>query len=1164
MLKRNLAIVILTIGILIAIWLLPVGSLGNQAVSFFTQTIWPWLYKAYKIILIVAGVAFLGIICWIVDKLLQIKEWQTKKAEKEKQMTEKFRFFFEDVKDESNKYKSRSLPIDRLPFDPRLLVVKDCDAKREQMKGMQRVIERHLESSKESFHIFDVCGGPKQGKSTLLWRLATEVSKNQRTKEYWYFKEGFRFESTEKWSEFIKTLQDYFNIRQKLAIVLFWDNPYETIAPEIKPALRTYEIYDLWDELQRDLTKYLKRRTKVVLVATSSRPYPYRKLDWSFIASPEDDESKDLKVDYVTPFPLRLTKIDVQSILTLYSKLKKIPDEKLQYFLRKSGIYEKCHSNVLFLLYLFEQFINPRELRFILDDDTRRNLESYKSWNDSNNKKKIVRFIALANLLNLTVSHIILESVNVSDLDALRTNFLTDAQGEWTLTIPFLGYVLLEEEADVAQDFSTYLFNILDPWVESTVNSLVRINNYSIHRFLFIRNIIHFIEKEKYRPILSKFGHKAAKRLFVKHQAKLLSFIDEIVLPEIGKSPSLLWVIRKWASTFQRLGLWDRAEDLYDRTLQSLPRMSGKQRVKIMIALAEGLASLSQYKHKNKALEIYNELLDADRRTSKWVNCNKILALALDLFLQLKRPEDALFLMDRVNINWKRDSLLCIRRGQILENTGNLPAAESCFRRARNLSAKLMISPKTKLNSLRRYALFLIRYNHSLLPDKTRPNIEILLQALEETARIVQEHVESAYMARGEFYEKIKQNYIKALAEYKKAVDWCKDNGIPNPRPYNKLANYLVEKATLLPQSTSGYMVEAETYLETVVNGEDFDSFSKKRFYNILGRLVGGTIRSEKTLKPIPYQYEGRQRPDYDEALQYLRNSFEREDEDEHSDPNRKTWQDTQTHSVMGDILRYKAHNEDDITKKNEYLKGAKQHIKAAYEGLPREDMDGMDVRKHIINAMDNYAHIVWEIAKTNYSREVDTCRQETIDKMEEWELNSKSFPIACDVYSDYGYFLWKTKVRMYGEGFKVPHIPLLSIISDVNGKDEVMKIMDCYKKTLLVLSEERKDYGKLYIKTGEYLLISLRALVADAIHYNNNVEFVKWMEEFLETFQKILNKLNEDKLAGRDSIIKNICRFLEHKQTIKFIDSNPPLKSKLSGLGLEKWFLSLDRTNVI
>lgn len=1004
------------------------------------------------------------------------------------------------------------------------------------MPEIKKDIENHLRLKKR-FHIFHIYANVKQGKTVFLRRLLRELMESRRKQEIdaqlRFLRDDQEFSSGHEWETFILTTQKYADTIKK-NLVLFLDDPLSRLSPKAKNDLSLFNI----DKLLKTLNAAFKKYSNMTIIIASIFSGPYQ------------DLSEEIGITHI---PLHLTITDMKNIVFRHAELRRWDRKDAESFLEQPGIFGKCGRNLLFLLYLFEEYhYRPRPLRCVLDEKGSQCLGRYKELPDAG--KRMIRFSAFTHFLGLQVPRKMLYN-----LDAPMYEIGLDPFSE-----PFVCYIILREEIEDYRahhtDISEYFFDFLDPCFDSLCLSLkAEDEQFSQEASELLRNLLHFIEEERYRPLLVFHGHRIFKSLFDRHKNDILRFVHDRLLPKIEARPQLTEHIRRWASTLAKLGQFKEAEDLYEKILRLLPGLEVNTRVKVMIPLAKGLASSQSRELRTKAIEIYRDLLFNPEYARSAISKREILTSATSFLVRARQPDTAEEWLGKLRESVEWDALLWLEEGMVKETSHTsmeLEAADLCYRKAIEQSKPMIsLKPRTCFNALHRYAIFLTRHHDSIPSDGDRPSIESLLEDARKIAEVLDESVEAVYQARGEFFEKTKKDYTKALEEYRKAVEWVQDKGVPNPRPYIKVSNFLCENAIELSKVSSHgpaeYLTESEGFLRTITQSEDFDIHSRRICFNILGRLVGGTRKEAK--KAYPYRFEQAQRPNYDEAIGYLENSFE-SDENNRFDTRLKTWQDILTHAIVKDILVKKAAETPNLQDKCACLEEAQKHFKATFEGLPREEngLHTRQIKENVITATDAYADFVWErlgkegcLGESESYKEAEDCYTQAIEKIEEWKLNSASFTKAYEIYAHYATFLWETKVpkREIPPKIKVPEIPLKEY-----AKKTLMKIVTYNERALQVLSPKQDAYKAKFERTTVIILFVLRTLVRDAWHHGNTRETQQWVEKYSEAAGQMLRKSKEVDIKITNAV-EEIQRFLKDRELRSFWKNDSHLEKKIERL---------------
>jgi tetratricopeptide (TPR) repeat protein len=1117
------------------------------------------------------GFTIAGIIGFAISAITitwRIMDKRQEKKEKRQQVLEKFTVFFEEGASVLSQYHDCTLTESARrggPVDPKLLVAKGWDALRDSTQRIESMIKTHIKSE-SSFHIIHVHAGSKQGRSVFLWRLVRDLiedrTKDRMRAEFWILKNDKTFESKQMWVNLISATKSFIEISKSKNITLFLEDPFRKFKATAKSQPLDSEV-NFWRAFQREFANF----SKLTVVAISSF--------WRMLQDEENAQNMSL-------FGLSLTRNDVTNILGGYAKLRgwKELEKEVSVFLSQPGILEKCAGNISYLLYRLELFhIGPvGKIHSILGSDTESLVEKYEEWEDNDPKKRILLFVAYVNLLGLPAPDWLFLDVKKRDWDALVMDFLDcNAAKEWELKIPFLPHILLEEKIDRIKSedasyehLSGFFIDLLSKWIGRSCDLLSsRDEKLSIEASDFIRNLVHFTAEEKYRPVLTFSGYKIAQSLFKERMKEIREFVENTLIPMMNEDNSTVAHNRRWASTFATFGLIEKADELYQHILKELPNLKPDKKIRIMIPLAKGLAEI----HIDEAVKIYHNLLfDPEYAQSKSIQRKALLTSAVDVLLWNNKAPIAIEWMEKLRNYIEWDSLLWLKEGSVREELGgeeNLKKAEECFRKAIDESERASHhNRKTKLNSLHRYAIFLIR-NETSLPDfGERPIVDSLLNEAEKIAVALKENVEGIHSARAEYLQK-KGEHVKALEQYRKAVHWCRIEGIPNSRPYNQLANFLLENSVKLSETEqvrSQYLEEAERCLtEILLQSGQLYGRSRRSLFSILGRLVGGTVsREDGTQVPYHYQFHGKERPDYDEALTLLDEAFESNSHDRF-DPHKKTFQDVRVHAQVKDVLINKSMKMPSKEERCRYFKEAQEHFKAAFEGFPQLGSSSREKEKwHTIRAMDAYAGFIWQrledqdcLDKKEGNDQADKCYEEAETRLKEWGLDSKHYDKAYDIHSHRVIFLFQSgKIprlkRASPPGTPESDIPGVPIIPLLDARDSAVKAASSSERALEVLSPLRVDYEKCFRLSVSYLLLVVRALVRDSDHYpNNEKETSRWIQKYVEVAERLLNEAKGLKPSICAEISKEINRFMNDKYLARCWSENSYLRTRLANLCL-------------
>ena len=1106
----------------------------------------------------------LGIFVWTANKQHQ------EKKEKRQQILKEFGVFFEEGGNTLSHYERYELSKSTRrgsPIDPKLLVAKNFDASRDDMPRIKSRIEAQMKS-KNDFHVIHVHAGSKQGRSVFLWRLVSEFIKD-RTKgrmrsEFWILKNDVSFQSKDTWDGVVSAIKSFININKGENVIFFLEDPFRKFKPSAKRQLLLDSEGNFWCAFHKEFANC----TKLTVVAISSY--------WNM--SRDEECTRNM-----SRLGLTLTHNDVRNILRSHANFREWKDaeNEISNFLSLPGILEKCGGNISYLLYKSElsHIGHTGNIHSILDSDTESLVEKYEEWENTDSKTKTLLFVAYVNLLGLGAPNWLFSDVrmvNKRDWDPLISDFLDcNTANEWELKIPFLPHILLGEKVDrikskdVSYEYlSGFFFDLLSKWIGRSCDLLnSRDETLFIEASDFIRNLLHFTAEEKYRPVLTFSGYKIAQSLFKERKKEIMEFVENTLMQTMNEDDSTVAHIRRWASTFARFGLMKEADELYQRILEDLPNLKTDKKIRIMIPLARGLAEI----HIDDAVKIYHDLLfNPEYAQSRLIQRKALLTSAVDALLRNNRAPIAIKWMQKLRNDIEWDPLLWLKEGEVREELGgenNMQNAEDCFRKALGESEKAAAyNRKTRMNSLHRYAIFLIRSETSLLGSRERPSIGSLLDEAEKIADALMENVEGIHSARAEYLQK-KGEYVGALEQYRKAVNWCRHEGIPNSRPYTQLANFLLENSVKLLEKTgqdrSLYLEEAEKCLtEIMLQGEHLDGHVRRSLFSILGRLVGGTVREAEAEHPYYYQFENKGRPNYDEALDLLNEAFESNPQDRF-DPQKKTWQDVRVHVQVKDVFKNKSTKIPDREEKCRCLRQAQEHFKAAFEGFPPTGGSASEKeKKHAIRTMDAYAGFIWQwledencVDKNEGNDEADRYYGEAEMLLKEWGLDSKAYEKAYDIHSHRVIFLFQAgKIPRLmrpsipgmpnSDALGVPRIPLLE------ARDSVVKAASSSERALEVLSPLRRDYEDCFRLSASYFLLILRALVRDSHDLaNNEKETLQWIQKNVEVAERLIEEAKGMRPSISAEISKEINRFINDRHLVGCWNRNMHLRARLANL---------------
>lgn len=1062
----------------------------------------------------------------IPEYVIRLQRWIKGRSETRNRAKQDFTSYFREPSQPPKG--TRTEQPKRFPLPASRLIASGFGANRELYERVKQDIAKHLQSN--AFHIVNISGRRHSGKTVLLEQLASGLASEQNSQkiykdaEFWLLREDGKPSSRESWEKLKSVVREYAKTTQR-KLVLFVDDMLSKLPEDGKASLEMERASDFWMKL----SEYFGE-VKIIFV-TALRPEEMDGMssEQDYISDNEEFGSQE----YVTNFPLRLSLPEMKEILRCCGMIlfNESPayasgpfERKLADFVSKPGIMTKCRGDLFFLQYLFGKFVTEANIGIHLPAKTQTMYSNYTTWRDKD-KGQLLLFTSLVQVLGLIIPDNLVSNIWLTaSTELAEQSYLMRDQSGLGLEDPFFGYFLIQEEFPNDANFSRKVKDFLDPIIGEILGFLGGVDlAFYLEELGFLRNLFHLIGEERYRPILLGSGRAVVKPLLDKYP--ISNLVRNRILPRIDEMPKLVAYIRRWASTLSRFGTYDEVEDLYSKVLQSLKsdKLSREEKVKILIPTAGAMSVSQSPKIRDQARQIYDDLLFGDY-SEIIVDRSKVLDMAVRMFLDQRQPDIALNWFRRSGVLMGGDPLFLLDLGRAYEMKEDLPQAKDYFERSIKFSKpEKAFRPHRYLNSLHRYALFVIRY-FDKLPGQLRPKIEDVKRLIEEVEGLALDqkmNVHGIYMLWGEFHEKVEKEFANALENYKKAVSWCEDNALANPRPYVRLADFLIENASELG-NVPDILAQAEAFLHRAEEA----GIRSTSIYNVLGRLVGGTTRAE------PYKFqdeqEVRERPNFGEALDTLEKSFESDVKDRF-DLGRKTWQDIRTHGVVKDVLIKKSGKDSD---KCGCLQKAQQHFRAAFEGLPRPPtLDNSQVRGHVVEAMVAYADFLWErmgkegcLDLALSKKDAEYYYEQAVEKAENWNLNS----VKHDCYYYYALFIWNEKVDKFPPDNKRPLFPL-----SVGSRNALLQIVNLHEKALLnirdaPLSKRRADYLHRFSDLNYLLSTELAALVGEALRNNDKRKARELVDRRLSFSSKSYDDCKNDE--ERKILLEDIKKFRDNR----------------------------------
>jgi len=527
----------------------------------------------------------------------------------------------------------------------------------------------------------------------------------------------------------------------------------------------------------------------------------------------------------------------------------------------------------------------------------------------------------------------------------------------------------------------------------------------------FFPNLLHGLARGMNEDIVGGHGKDVARIVFDQHKDYFTDQFREVVKPRAVQSELISW---GWA--FKSLMLWNLAADAY---LAAAAQKDEYTSLGDRLRLLNGLKDLPLADSRRKAVPIAEALL-RDLMSDKEDRDDLLKAFTAycDLLLNLNQPDVALSI-------WKKfqdehvlepDAMLYTWIGTLFEALGEAHVKEACeaYCSAARLAKVDIANPRKGAHALRRYAVFL---GHHCPPGCPSPE-EAFANALDFAHT---HHVDDSDILRAMAeYQMNQRNFAEARALYRKAIEGSRTRNYAPGYACIGLANLLINHWKKLDdQKPESMFEEAESLLDSLENDGNCLPHDKLIARRVRSDIVGWA--------QVPYCFGGRQRPDLEEAKGYLLRSFE-SPEGLMDDPEAKTFEDSQVHKKLTHVLNAQLENEyqsarsgtGNLGRVQELAASLEFHARKAFEGLPREDTPGNEVRVQVLRMKSFLAFFLWHEKRKYFpgSLSIIDCQREAYElyregilQMELWGWSKdggslgKRWRFACETYLNFAAF---------------------------------------------------------------------------------------------------------------------------------------------------------------
>jgi len=588
------------------------------------------------------------------------------------------------------------------------------------------------------------------------------------------------------------------------------------------------------------------------------------------------------------PHSLALTQGEIENIVAKWREHGLLTLEKAQDFLRQSRPH-RLHRKRLFALLalLYEHAADSLTHEFMRKFN--------REYGSVNTPERNLLYIAACQILDVPVPVRLVARLDPGfQMDhsvAVQSCFTNDPDDRvYLMGAPFLARWVL------AKKLGKTTFEDLIAAYDRLLSTAFAVENFGQHagERNFLCQLPYALATGFNSDLFGGRGQAVARYLFHQHRGNLEEYFNSKVRAS-GRRTTLIY----WGRTFKSLRQWPLAEAAY---LEAKRLLEAGASLGERLVLLNGLKDLPRTESRRAAIPLARELLDELLAQGKQRGqvATAVFTTYCELLEGLGNAREAIRLWDEYEKQGvlEADALLLMKLGSLYEILGSrcLPQAGEYYARAVQAAESEPTATQTRVNILHRYATFLA--DHPGLRESPRPSA-IYARALRMARRhgLVWQPIVGAWAEYQESLgdiERARRHFGRVVLAYRKV-------GVVETHAWQGLATLLSSHATSLRGDPALHLAHAEGLCLELSNDQFVDWWPKLTTLSLHGRLVG--------LPSAPYKFEGRKRPDVEEAARILTEAFE-SPEPQRNDPACKTFHDANVHRALKDVynqavLRY-------------------------------------------------------------------------------------------------------------------------------------------------------------------------------------------------------------------------------------------------------------------
>lgn len=755
---------------------------------------------------------------------------------------------------------------------------------------------------KSPLHI-DIVGDRKQGKSILLAQIAARLSKS----------DGYtvlmKHETPSDESFDFELLKDYLRMQrgrvQRIAVLIDDFLAYHEQA--VTPRKSAF------------LHKILSSGLPILLVTSSHA---------------EVGTIKSVK------YELFLTPTDEERII---SKLKEppalIPSSLTVTSIRgMTGGYRIYKGELMAFLSLLVQEVAREENRFV-EGLMELDLELYDV------SKTALKYIAACQLIDVELPSGILRYV-IPEVNIDRA--VSDVRG-WIRLKP-LSYTQEGRGLSLgAPYFAAYVLDSFHVSNKSALEELFvdifkrlakkRITDWLSYEGEFVRHILYRLAKRRHFRFHGVDGIELAQSLYQRFSQVLLEYIKR----KTDTSSLSLWI-----ATLARLGQQEQIKPMCLQILQILEQLAcSSERLdeQAFVALALALNRLTDSDVREKGLAVldlqwlmqHSADLPTEEKTRR---INQAIHAYCNLLKNLGRFEEALSVLENIPTKIKPDALTTLLKAEVMGILGDA-RADDTYAQAIGLAEEVVRrSPGMMVECLLMYGDFL--QSSFAWGDLTkRPELPYSKAA-------------GCMKYSPEKYQNVLSSWAQSISEEDpgKAFNLCQEsleidrqNQTVHVNSHVVFAQLLLNHWQAFYERAEDAYQEAECVCREVLDYPYVEFPEKARVYRLMGEHLVGSKS---------YVWERKKRPDFSEAENLLLKAFE-SDSKMRNDDTHKTLADSLAHRSLARFYWHWSTKYPDQSKHAQLADKAIFHFTKSYSGLPRRDLDSLNVRLNVLNCQYQY-----------------------------------------------------------------------------------------------------------------------------------------------------------------------------------------------------------------